>query len=172
MLLAGCLSALCGGLAVELAATGASDDPKAATRARASSRPVASGASDATAAAARRVADIDRWVATILARPPLDPARRPPNHEAGPVVARGGPEGPPRLTGVMISPEGRVAFFAPEGAKPAVVKEGAQIGRWTVRAIEAGQVTLVGPDGTHKLHPALVPGRNLVVPAAAQATAG
>jgi hypothetical protein len=118
------------------------------------------------------VADIDRWVATILARPPLDPTRRPPNHESGPVMAHGGSDGPPRLTGVMISPEDRVAFFAPEGAKPAAVKEGAHIGRWTVRAIEAGQVILVGPDGTHTLHPALVPGRNLVVPAAAQASAG
>ena len=92
------------------------------------------------------------WVKTILARPLFSPSRRPLS------VVTSGPAaeivvGLPRLTGILISPAGKRAIFAPGiGGKPLIVAEGDSIGKWTVRAIEASAVTLSGPDGARVLH--------------------
>ncbi len=48
----------------------------------------------------------------------------------------------PRLAGVVVAPGGRRAIFAPAEGRPLVVPEGGHIGRYVVRAIMPGQVTL------------------------------
>jgi hypothetical protein len=100
----------------------------------------------------------DAWVATILARPLFSADRRPPIDEAT-TDAAVVPDASPRLAGVLVSPAGKTAIFAdPTGGKPIVVREGGRIGAYTVRAIEAGQVTLTGPQGVQVLRPAFAPG--------------
>jgi hypothetical protein len=92
------------------------------------------------------------WVANILARPLFSPDRHAPTVGAT-VVA--GPQlvGLPRLSAVLVGPFGRSAIFAPDGGKPIIATEGTQIADWTVRAIEANAVEIVGPDGARTVHP-------------------
>jgi hypothetical protein len=60
------------------------------------------------------------------------------------------------LTGIMITPDGRRAIFAPAGGgKPAVVAEGGSLGGYVVQTISLGEVVLTGPDGSHSLNPTL-----------------
>jgi hypothetical protein len=94
-----------------------------------------------------------RWEAAVLARPLFNPDRRP----AGPApVAASQDAGLPRLTGIMITPNGRSAIFAPAGGgKPAVVAEGGSLGVYVVQTISLGEVVLTGPDGSHSLNPTL-----------------
>jgi hypothetical protein len=103
----------------------------------------------ATVLAADHTAD---WVETVLVPLPFSPSRRPPT------VAASGPAaeimvGMPRLTGILISPAGKRAIFAPGGGgKPLTATEGDTIGKWTVRTIESSAVTLSGPDELRVLH--------------------
>jgi hypothetical protein len=53
----------------------------------------------------------------------------------------------------MFGPFERSAIFAPDGAKPIVAQEGARIAGYTVKAIEATQVRLIGPSGSTVLYP-------------------
>ena len=97
--------------------------------------------------------DVDRtqeWVATVLARPLFSPDRRP-AMEATAAATTGLP-GLPRLAGIMVGPFGRSAIFAGD-RKPIVVQEGARIDAYTVKAIDAAQVRLLGPDGMRVLYP-------------------
>lgn len=100
-----------------------------------------------TAAIAALPGAIRAAQATLLQRPLFSPSRRPPPAAA---VAAPDRHGPPRLAGVLIAPSGRRAIFADR----VVVAEGGALGRYTVQAIEAGQVTLLGPDGPQVLRPA------------------
>jgi hypothetical protein len=92
------------------------------------------------------------WVETVLTRPLFSPSRRPPT------VAASGPAaeaivGMPRLTGILVSPAGKRAIFAPGGGgKPLTAAEGDTIGKWTVRTIESSAVTLSGPEEARVLH--------------------
>lgn len=91
------------------------------------------------------------WAATLLARPPFSPDRRPPGPGA---AAPALPDAPlPRLTGILVTPEGRSAIFAGQ-PQPTVVREGGILGRFSVQRIEPGQVILAGPDGPRILRPA------------------
>lgn len=92
---------------------------------------------------------VGQWVATILARPLFDPARRPPATESGPAIA-----GLPRLAGVLVGPFGRSAIFAADDGKPLVVEEGGHVRAWTVRRISADAVEITGPAGPRLLRPA------------------
>ena len=94
-------------------------------------------------------------VADILARPLFNPSRRP----AAPVAAGpGSSEGPlPRMTGVVVSPAGSYAIFASGGSKPVVVEVGGRVGAYVVQSIEAGHVTLGGPEGRRVVAPAFDP---------------
>lgn len=90
------------------------------------------------------------WVTTALARPLFDSDRRPPVATA--TVATVTPISLPRLTGTLVSPEGRRAVFK-NGDKSAVMGEGSSIDdTWTVKTIGHGTVTVAGPDGSHVLH--------------------
>ena len=94
-------------------------------------------------------------VAAILGRPLFDAQRRPPapGASAAAVVAE-----LPRLTGVLVTPIGRMAIFVgPGGGKPVVVEEGGRIASWVVEAIRPAEATLVGPEGRHALRPSFDP---------------
>jgi hypothetical protein len=85
---------------------------------------------------------VDQWANTILARPIFNQNRRP---EA---VASGTSDAPPpRLSAIIIVGGSRRAIFSAAGAKPAVVGEGGEVGAYQVKAIGAGSVALLGPDG-------------------------
>ena len=58
----------------------------------------------------------------------------------------------PRLTGIIISPDGRSAIFAGK-PRALVVPEGGRIGEYTVRQIAPGMVTVNGPAGPVGLRP-------------------
>jgi hypothetical protein len=88
--------------------------------------------------------DAGRRVAEVLARPLFSPGRRPAAEAAGPAAAAAAL---PRMTGVIVTPAGRRAIFVNGAGKPTVVTEGGRIGAYAVQSIEAGRVTLAGPDG-------------------------
>jgi hypothetical protein len=91
-----------------------------------------------------------QWVATLLARPPFSPARRPPAVAA---AADAAAPGVPRLAGILVSPSRKLAIFAADGAaKPLTALEGDAVGRYRVLSIEVSEVILRGADGTHVLH--------------------
>jgi hypothetical protein len=93
----------------------------------------------------------DNWLATALARPLFSRDRRPTNDEpnAGAGTALGAL---PRLTGVVIGPFGQSAIFAAtDGGRPTVVTAGQTLGQYTVEKIEAGGVTVSGPEGRHQV---------------------
>jgi hypothetical protein len=95
----------------------------------------------------------DQRVARILGRPIFTPSRRP--EAPGAAGAAGGLA---RLSGVTVSPFGKSAIFAGgPGGKPIVIEEGARIGGYVVGTIEAGAVTVIGPDGLQVLHPSFDP---------------
>ena len=99
------------------------------------------------APASKPAADADdagRRVAEVLARPLFSPGRRPAAEAAGPAAAAAAL---PRMTGVIVTPAGRRAIFVNGAGKPTVVTEGERIGAYAVQSIEAGRVTLAGPDG-------------------------
>lgn len=96
------------------------------------------------------------WAETVLARPLFSPDRRPAS-----VAATGAGDAPaslPRLAGILMDgPRRSVIFAAPDGSRPTVVAEGGDLGGFHVQTVEAGQVTVVGPDGTHVLRPSFDP---------------
>jgi hypothetical protein len=95
-------------------------------------------------AAANPRRDLQARVDTILQRPLFRPDRRP---VAG--AASSGPAALPRLSGILLSKAGKSLIFAGTGTdgKPIVVAEGGRIGLYTVQSIDAGQATVVGPEG-------------------------
>ena len=111
-------------------------------------------ASPATAPAARPgipapLPDTSSWATVALSRPLFDQARRPSPTNA--VAAR---PGLPRLAGVLVSGTERTAILVPPDSRAAVTAhEGAQVGAFTVQAIAAGTVTLLGPDGVLVMRP-------------------
>jgi hypothetical protein len=96
----------------------------------------------------------EEWVATALSRPLFSPDRRP-SRQAVVAVAAPAFADLPRLSGILITPSGRSAIFAPSGGgKPVVVTEGTTLGTYVVRSIEPEQVTLMGPKDSRVLRPA------------------
>ena len=85
-------------------------------------------------------------VQTILARPLFSPNRRLAARPDG-FVGVAAANSLPRLAGVIVGPGGRRAIFAlAGGGHPLVVAEGGRIGRYLVRAIVPGQVTLTDAE--------------------------
>jgi len=138
--------ALAGVLAIELQTLFASDQEavSAPTPLRIPSRPAVA------ALGVRREA-----LAAILARPLFSPGRRP---AAGPKAAAAPSAALPRLTGTIVQGSDRSVIFVPAGGgKPVVAHEGTEVGGYKVQAIQAGSVTISGPDGVHVLRPAFAP---------------
>jgi len=98
-------------------------------------------------------ADIDALVADILERPLFSPSRQP--VDTAPEEIAEAPKEPPqmpgRLEGVSIRPEAREALFEREGERPIAVKEGQQIGGWTVASIRADRVLLKSEIGGEQI---------------------
>ncbi|MDO9712295.1 hypothetical protein [Paracraurococcus lichenis] len=130
--------------------------------------PVARGAAAAAVARWRPAPEVptpappDRsgeWAATALARPLFAQDRRPVAEPR--LAAAGGPAARdlPRLAGVMITPGGGAAIFAPAGehAKPQVLRVGDRLGEFEVKAILAGEVMLAGPEGERSLRTSFDP---------------
>jgi hypothetical protein len=91
----------------------------------------------------------DSWGTVALARPLFDPRRRPNAGGSQQTAA-----GLPRLTGVLVGLDERLAFFVdPAGGKPQVVREGDTIGAHVVQSIRPGEAIVAGPRGQHVLHP-------------------
>ncbi len=97
---------------------------------------------------------LQTWVPVILSRPLFSANRRPsPKTAAGTTDAK--VTALPRLAGVLVSSSGRSAIFAgPQGGKPITATEGNRIGAFLVQVIEAGRVTVLGPNGPLTVHPA------------------
>ncbi|WP_176953087.1 hypothetical protein [Belnapia rosea] len=94
-------------------------------------------------------ATAESWASVTLARPVFDPRRRPTASDSQPVAA-----GLPRLTGVLIGPGERLAFFLdPVLNKPQVLREGDTIGAHMVQAIRPGEAVVTGPGGQQVLRP-------------------
>ena len=92
----------------------------------------------------------------LLERPLFSADRRMPAAKEGPEpgAAPGAVfDGLPRLSGIVVGPAVRHAIFTDPNGKPVRVSIGAAIGRFTVRAIEPGQVTVIGTEGEQVLHP-------------------
>jgi hypothetical protein len=114
--------------------------------------------------------EISQLTATILARPLFSPTRRPP--EAPGTDHSEAPLSDMRLTGILITPDQRLAIFAPAGGKSLVRSEGDMISDWRIESIANQSVSLSGPTGATTLEPKGDP--NLVrvqQPAAQQAMA-
>ncbi len=146
LLLLGLLAALLtAALALELRDAAPPVDPRPVVAAAAVAGPDAAPAADASAPDRTRA-----LAAAILARPLFEQDRRPvAETRAGPAA-----EGEARLAGIMISPSGRAAIFAPaDGGKPAVLREGAALGALTVQTIAPGAVTVLSHGKERVMHP-------------------
>lgn len=92
------------------------------------------------------------WTAAILARPLFNPDRRPTAVTAAEPTRT--QQEPPRLTGILVTPQGsRAIFAAAEGERGTIVGEGMRLGAWQVVAIRSGEVQLSGPDGGRIMRP-------------------
>jgi hypothetical protein len=107
---------------------------------------------------------ISQLTATILARPLFSPTRRPP--EAAGTDNSGTPLSDLRLTGILITPDQRLAIFSPAGGKPLVRSEGDMVSDWRIDSIASQSVSLTGPTGATTLEPKADP--NLVRATGAQ----
>jgi hypothetical protein len=87
-------------------------------------------------------------------RPLFRPDRKPPRPAPEPAPPTQAADAAlPRLAGVVVGPAGRRAIFAGADGKPAVAVEGGSLGRFTVKTITPGRVTLFGPEGDIDLRP-------------------
>lgn len=105
--------------------------------------------------AVRQAADLDKMVATILARPLFSPSRRP-AAAALDASAVQGRASLPKLSGIIHAPDLRRAIFqSPGSEKPVVtdVGEGQAINDWTVQDIGPESVTLIRDGQTVLLTP-------------------
>jgi hypothetical protein len=98
--------------------------------------------------AAPATADPATLVASTLARPLFDPARRP---AAGPSVAAPGVQTVPRLSGIIFGATFRRAIFQGRDGKPITAGVGDTIAGRKIERVEATQVTLSGPNGNEVL---------------------
>lgn len=121
-------------------------------------RPIAPNTAAPVASADGAVDEAAGWAAISLARPLFSPNRRPAALATGPA------DGTPRLSGILVTPAGRRAIFAGADGKPVVVGEGAAVGRYQVGSIAAGQVVLLGADGSRTLRPSFDPNRVVTTP--------
>ena len=85
------------------------------------------------------------WAETAQARPLFNVRRRPAVVAVSTAPAAGAAL--PRMTGTLVTPSMRRAFFAGADGRAVVVAEGGQLGGFTVTAIQAGRITVSGPGG-------------------------
>ena len=93
---------------------------------------------------------------TILARPLLTPSRR--GQDAPAEDLSDNDAEVPRLTGVLLGPNGHRAIFAPAKGHPLVLTEGDALGPYTITAIAPNTVTLTGSEGDRLIRPSYAKG--------------
>nr|WP_294514492.1 hypothetical protein [uncultured Rhodopila sp.] len=144
------LFGLAAGLAVVLALeSGAPDEAPDIAAALPAPPPGTAGAPDQAVLAA--------LAPRLLGRPLFSPDRRPATRT---VPAPDATETElPRLAGVIVGPARRSAIFADTAGHPHVAAEGAGIGRFTVRRIAPGQVTVTSSEGERVLRPSYADAR-------------
>lgn len=89
-------------------------------------------------------------VESILSRPLFVPGRR---MQAGEMVGHVD-DGLPRLAGIVLAPDRKVAVFQLTGEKPKSLSEGDTVGTWTIKKIDHQQVVMQNSGGTMTLVPA------------------
>jgi hypothetical protein len=103
-------------------------------------------------AAATQLKQLADGVAGVLARPLFAPSRRPPAPASKTATGTAPPAAKlPRLTGVIIAPDGDFALFAPAEGKIMVVAKGGRVAGHVVRSIAPNAVVLSGPEGERAL---------------------
>ncbi len=103
--------------------------------------------------AKEQVDDSSRWADAAVARPLFSQNRRPLPENA--LAAVSAPYTLPRLTGVVVGPDGGFAIFASAASgKPTILRPGDRLGPAVIETIATGQVNLQGPDGLVVLRPA------------------
>jgi len=96
--------------------------------------------------------DTEDLADTVLGRPLFTVGRRPPKSSGGGHVVAN--TGLPRLAGIMITPAGKWAIFAPDGGgKQLVLSQGGALDDATVRTIQRDRVVVNGPKGEQVLWP-------------------
>jgi hypothetical protein len=95
--------------------------------------------------------DTGDWADTVLGRPLFTVGRRPPKSSGGGHLIAN--TGFPRLAGIMITPSGKWAIFAPDGGKALVLSPGGALEDATVRTIHRDRVVVSGPKGEQVLWP-------------------
>lgn len=95
-------------------------------------------------------------VASIAARPLFSLTRRGDDHAVEKSPWAVSEDGLPRLSGVIVGPDGRRAIFAGTDGKSRAASEGEMVGAFKVRSIEPGVVNLSGPNGERVLRPTFI----------------
>jgi hypothetical protein len=99
-------------------------------------------------------AEMAELKATITGRPLFSRLRRFSDGHIGAGIAAPPGDVPPRLSGVLVGPEGEQAIFADASGKPITVRVGDRLGAFTVQTIRPGAVTLSGAGADREIHPA------------------
>lgn len=100
-----------------------------------------------------------QWVTKVLERPLFSASRRPAARRAS-VRLPNGPAAPPRLSGILVSREGKVAIFAGPH-KPIALREGGRLADYSVRLIEPNRVILQGSEGELVVLPSFARNRSV-----------
>ncbi len=142
----GAAMALIAMLAVELQPSAVDDQPAV---------PPPTLLRNASRAAAVPPGILQQAFTAILARPLFSPSRRP---AAIAIASAAPPAVLPRLAGTIVhGVERSVIFTLGTGGKAVIAHEGSEVGGYTVQTIQAGRVTIAGPDGEHVLRPTFGP---------------
>jgi hypothetical protein len=124
-------------------------------------------APDVASSGASRLGLGDVLTEAIVARPLFAPSRR--EQAAAAKVGNVAVAEPPRLSGLIFSPNGARAIFAREGGGATVAEDGSRMGSYVVKSITHEMVLLTGPGGERVLRIAYDP-RNRIRPHALQAS--
>jgi len=111
--------------------------------------PVASRPKPSARPAADADVMVDDLVAIVLDRPVMEPNRR-----ARGVVPVAPPTDAalPRLSGVIIGPDGKRAIFTPATGRSLILAEGDKVGQAIIKTIRPDEVILAGSDGDQVIH--------------------
>ncbi len=105
-------------------------------------------------AAAEQARKREAWLKLTIARPLFEQSRRPPAENR---VSASLTLNMPRLSGIVVNPEGGEVIFVGRDGKSVILHEGGSVDGYTVQTITADQATVTGPEGLHVVHPSFDP---------------
>src|SRR5262249_47852122 len=98
--------------------------------------------------------DLDNLGETVLDHPLFSPSREGPAAPAeAPTQAPIAQDFHAVLTGMLIGPDTRTAFFSPPGEATLTTRIGDELNGWKIKEIEPDFVIVVGPGGEKRLEP-------------------